>query len=135
MAAFGPMPETEIVLDTSWSVEDSLLRNFLRECKNILQLSKLKVGCFDTCFYGFQDIRSLKDIDNMVFMGGGGTDFNVAMSAFSLRVDNKIIFTDGKAPMPENPLDVVWLVYGDEKIEPKTGKVIYITDEQLEQLK
>ena len=130
-----PMPETEIVLDTSWSVEDSLLRNFLRECKNILQLSKLKVGCFDTCFYGFQDIRSLKDIDNMVFMGGGGTDFNVAMSAFSLRVDNKIIFTDGKAPMPENPLDVVWLVYGDEKIEPKTGKVIYITDEQLEQLK
>ena len=130
-----PMPETEIVLDTSWSVEDSLLRNFLRECKNILQLSKLKVGCFDTCFYGFQDIRSLKDIDNMVFMGGGGTDFNVAMSAFSLRVDNKIIFTDGKAPMPENPLDAVWLVYGDEKIEPGAGKVIYITDEQLEQLK
>lgn len=130
-----PLPETEIVLDTSWSVEDSLLRNFLRECKNILKLSKLKVGCFDTCFYGFQEIRSLKDIDEMVFLGGGGTDFNVAMSAFSRRVDNRIIFTDGKAPLPDDPLDAVWLVYGDETIEPKTGKVIYITDEQLEKLK
>lgn len=130
-----PMPETEIVLDTSWSVEDSLLRNFLRECKNILQLSKLRVGCFDTCFYGFQDIRSQADIDNMIFQGGGGTDFNIAMSAFSRRVDNRIIFTDGKAPMPDHPLDAVWLVYGDETIEPDAGKVIYITDEQLEQLK
>ena len=26
-------------------------------------------------------------------------------------------------------------LYGDEKIEPGVGKVIYITDEQLEQLK
>ena len=130
-----PLPETEIVLDTSWSVEDSLLRNFLRECKNILKLSKLKAGCFDTLFYGFHEIRSQKDIDSMEFIGGGGTDFNVAMSAFSLRVDNRIIFTDGKAPMPENPIDAVWLVYGDEKIDPGAGKVIYITDEQLEQLK
>ena len=130
-----PMPETEIVLDTSWSVDDSLLRNFLRECKNILKLSKLKAGCFDTLFYGFQEIRSEEDIDNMVFEGGGGTDFDVATSAFSLRVDNRIIFTDGQAPMPEKPIDAVWLVYGDEKIEPKGGRVIYITEEQLEQLK
>ncbi len=71
----------------------------------------------------------------MVFIGGGGTDFNVAVSAFSLRVDNRIIFTDGQAPMPDEPIDAVWLVYGDEKIEPRSGKVIYITDEQLEQLK
>ena len=130
-----PMPETEIVLDTSWSVDDSLLRNFLRECKNILKLSKLKAGCFDTLFYGFQEIRSEEDIDNMVFEGGGGTDFDVATSAFSLRVDNRIIFTDGQAPMPEKPLDAVWLVYGDEEIKPKGGRVIYITEEQLEQLK
>ena len=51
------IPETEIVLDTSGSINEELLRNFLRECKNILHTSKVKVGCFDTKFYGFYDIR------------------------------------------------------------------------------
>ena len=129
-----PMPETEIVLDTSSSVDDNLLRNFLRECKNILKFSRLRAGCFDTMFYGFQEIRTEEDIDNMVFMGGGGTDFDVAANAFSLRCDNKIIFTDGCATMPEEPVDAVWLVYGDEKIDPKGGKVIYITEEQMKKL-
>ena len=130
-----PRPETEIVLDTSSSVDDNLLRNFLRECKNILQFSRLRAGCFDTQFYGFQEIRTEEDIDNMVFMGGGGTDFDVATSAFSLRCDNKIIFTDGCAPMPKEPIDAVWLVYGDEKIDPGAGKVIYITEEQMRKLR
>lgn len=129
-----PMAETEIVLDTSWSVEETLLRNFLQECKNILPYSKLKVGCFDTKFYGFHEIRNEDDIDYMKFEGGGGTDFDVAVDAFSLRVDNRIIFTDGEAPMPEKPLDAVWMVYGEEPIQPKGGKVIFITPEQLAKL-
>ncbi len=126
------MPETEIVLDTSWSVDEELLRKFLRECKNILLRSKLRVGCFDTVFYGFHDIQTEQDIDNMVFEGGGGTDFNAAASAFTLRVDNRIIFTDGKAPMPEIAPEVIWMVYGDEKINPVNGTVIHITPEQWE---
>jgi len=126
-----PMPETEIVLDTSWSVDEDLLRNFLRECKNILPISKLKVGCFDTMFYGFHDIRTEKDIEKVPFEGGGGTDFDVAVNAFTLRVDNRIIFTDGEAPMPEKPLNVIWVVYGDEKIEPPGGTVIHIKPEWL----
>ena len=54
-----PRPETEIVLDTSGSIDETLLRNFLRECKNILQTSKVKVGCFDTQFYGFTEIKDV----------------------------------------------------------------------------
>ena len=126
-----PVPETEIVLDTSWSVDEELLRNFLRECKNILTFSKLKAGCFDTVFYGFHDIRTVQDIENMPFQGGGGTDFNVAAEAFTLRVDNRIIFTDGQAPMPEKYLKAIWVVYGDEAIEPDGGVVIHIKPEQL----
>ena len=129
-----PMPETEIVLDTSWSVDEDLLRGFLRECKNIFRLSKLKAGCFDTVFYGFHDIRTEDDIENMPFEGGGGTDFDVATGAFTLRVDNRIIFTDGEAPMPQEPLNAIWMVYGGEKIDPPGGTVIHISDEQLEQL-
>ena len=129
-----PMPETEIVLDTSGSINEVLLKNFLRECKNILQHTKLKVGCFDTEFYGFHEIRTEEDIENMRFEGGGGTDFDVAVGAFSRRVENKIIFTDGEASMPDMPIDAIWIVFGGERINPKGGKVIHITPEQLDRL-
>lgn len=129
-----PISETEIVLDTTGSIDEVLLRNFLRECKNILQQSRLKVGCFDTKFYGFHDIRTEKDIENMQFEGGGGTDFDVAVSAFSRRVENKIIFTDGWASMPSTPIDAIWVVFGGRAINPAGGKVIHIDERQLERL-
>ena len=127
-----PKPETEIVLDTSGStIDENLLRNFLRECKSILKSSKIKVGCFDTKFYGFTEIRNINDIDNMEFVGGGGTDFNAAVNAFSQRVENKIIFTDGYADMPNKSLDAIWIVFGNVTIKPKGGKVIQISLESL----
>lgn len=129
-----PRPATEIILDTSGSIDETLLRNFLRECKNILQTSKVKVGCFDTKFYGFTEIKNVSDIDNMPFYGGGGTDFEVAVKAFTRRVENKIIFTDGDADMPSIPMDAIWIVFGETEIKPLGGKVIYIDDEQLERL-
>lgn len=70
----------------------------------------------------------------MRFQGGGGTDFNVAVNAFSRRVENKIIFTDGEAPMPEKAMDAIWIGFGEDKIKPKGGKVITITRRQLERL-
>ena len=129
-----PRTETEIVLDTSGSIDETLLRNFLRECKNILQTSKVKVGCFDTKFYGFTEIKNVSDIDNLPFYGGGGTDFEVAVKAFTRRTENKIIFTDGYANMPSTPMDAIWIVFGETEIKPLGGKVIYIDDEQLERL-
>lgn len=130
-----PMLEAEILLDTSGSVSEVLLKNFLRECKNILDNSKVKVGCFNTEFHGFTELRRPEDIDNMSFPIGGGTDFNVAVGAFSRKVPNKIIFTDGEADMPrETVRNVIWVVFGDEKINPKGGKVINITGEQLRKL-
>ena len=129
-----PTPETEIVLDTSGSINETLLRNFLRECKNILHHSKVKVGCFDTQFYGFEEIRREKDIETLKFKGYGGTNFNAAVNAFTKRVENKIIFTDGYAPMPDKEINAIWLVYGEDEINPKGGKVIYITDDMLREL-
>ena len=63
-------------------------------------------------------------------LGGGGTDFNAAVNAFTLRVDNRIIFTDGQAPMPDKPMNAIWVVYGDEEIAPDGGTVIRISPEQ-----
>lgn len=129
-----PCPVTEIVLDTSGSISQTLLKNFLRECKNIIKTSRVKVGCFDTKFYGFTEIKSEKDIDKLKFVGSGGTNFNAAVGAFSKRVDNKIIFTDGCATMPSTRCNAIWVVFGGEKISPIGGKVIYINDEQLKKL-
>lgn len=129
-----PRPETEILLDTSGSISEVLLRNFLRECKNILQVSKVKVGCFDDTFHGFTEIRNENDIDNMTFVGNGGTNFDAAVNAFTRRVENKIIFTDGEANMPSMVVDAIWIVFGGKRINPPGGKVIYISDEQLDKL-
>ena len=130
-----PIPETEIVLDTSGSVSEILLKNFLRECKNILENSRVKVGCFNTEFHGFTEIKHIEDIDNMQFPIGGGTNFDAAVKAFSRRACNKIIFTDGEAPMPKETVrNVIWIVFSNEKIKPKGGRVISITGEQLQKL-
>lgn len=95
------MTETEILLETSGSVSEVLLKKFLRECKNILENSKVKVGCFNTEFHGFTELKKPEDIDNMRFPIGGETDFDVAVEAFSRKATNKIIFTDGYAEMPK----------------------------------
>ena len=130
-----PIPEAEILLDTSGSVSEELLKNFLRECKNILENSKVKVGCFNTEFHGFTELRKPEDIDNMRFPIGGGTNFNAAVGAFSRKASNKIIFTDGEADMPRKTVrNVIWVVYGNKKINPKGGKVINISGEQLKRL-
>lgn len=129
-----PTSKTEIVLDTSGSINKTLLRNFLKECKNILRNSEIEVGCFDTRFYGFNKIRRESDIYDMEFLGGGGTNFDVAVEAFSKRVDNRIIFTDGYASMPKDNMNIIWIVFGNNKINPPGGKVIYISEDALNQL-
>lgn len=67
----------------------------------------------------------------MKFPGGGGTNFDVAVNAFSRQVENKIIFTDGEANMPSKPINAIWVVFGKKKINPKGGKVIYVSEDQL----
>ena len=48
---------------------------------------------------------------------------------------NKIIFTDGEAPMPEKAVrDVIWVVFGEQIINPIGGRVINIKGEQLKKL-
>lgn len=67
----------------------------------------------------------------MEFIGGGGTDFDIAVNAFSRRVENKIIFTDGYGDVPEKPVNAIWIVFGNTKFKPTVGRVIPISSEQL----
>lgn len=122
-----PVAHAEILLDTSASVDAALLRYFVRAVKALMREDAvLRVGCFDTRFYGFQDVTNEDDIENLQLHGAGGTDFNVAVEAFTGDAENRIIFTDGYAEMPEQSCSAVWVVYGSTPIHPKGGRVIYV---------
>ena len=70
----------------------------------------------------------------MKIVGHGLTNFFSAINAFSRQVENKIIFTDGRGYIPEDTANIIWVVFGDEKIDVKNGKVIYIKDDKLREL-
>lgn len=127
--------QTEVMLDVSGSVDEEMLKEFLRQLKPILKNSKLKVGCFDERFYGFKEIKSNRDIDNFAVPGGGGTNIDLAVRAFSKKKEvNKIVFTDGYSyQMPKNDLknvNVIWLIYDNDNFQPVCGKVIYVSPKQ-----
>lgn len=121
----------EILIDTSGSVNDELVKTFLQECKNIFDDYTIKVGCFDTNFYGFQEIKKREDLDSFVIEGRGGTNFSTAVNSFSRKASIKIIFTDGDAAVPKDSSDIIWVVYGNTKINPPGGKVFYVDPNSL----
>ena len=121
-----PVAHAEILLDTSASVDAELLRAFVRGVLGLLQQDAVvRVGCFDTRFYGFREIRSEDDLRRLELRGSGGTDFHAAINAFTGDAENRIIFTDGFAEMPEHRCDAIWVVYGSTRIHPPGGCVIY----------
>lgn len=128
---------TEVMLDTSGSVNDRMLRNFLRQLKPLLKESKLYVGCFDWDFYGFTEIKTNRDIDTFRIRGGGGTSFDTAAQYFSGKKNvNKIIFTDGcdRFTLRDKKYkDIKWLVFGDYPFTPSLGKVIRVDERKLMQ--
>ncbi len=139
--------ETEIMIDISGSVDLDLVKAFLRQIKPILKQSKLKVGCFNEKFWGFVDIKSVRDIDNFTIPrearghSAWTEDWDLAVRSFTRKREiNKIVFTDGypcPGTMPKKDLkreNVIWLVYGNKNFKPCCGKVINITEKQLEQL-
>lgn len=122
-----PVPHAEILLDTSASIDAGLLRTFVRGVKGLLaEDAVVRVGCFDTKFYGWQDVRTERDIQNLELKGAGGTNFETAIRAFTGDAETRIIFTDGYAEMPADRCDAIWLVYSSTPIHPVGGRVIYV---------
>ena len=144
--------ETQVMIDVSGSVNVELVKAFLRQTKSILKHSKLKVGCFAVRASEFKEINNVRDIENFripIECGSNGTNLDLAARSFTIKNGkrirnkkvNKIVFTDGEPfpadRMPKEDLkgeDIIWLVYGNKNFNPCCGKVIQITEKQLEQL-
>ena len=156
-AAKKEQPDTEIMLDTSGGVSFELTREFLLQTLRVLKGSEIKVGCFDHELHPFgvdkkgkpkyfKEIKTAQDFRDFPLEGGGGTDFDCPVKAFTKNKSvNKIIFTDGEAPVPQvptNPKDrealgnVIWVQYSDVKgnfasFKPPFGKVIRVEREDI----
>lgn len=128
-------PLTQVLLDTSGSISKTLLLNFLSQIKPLLKDSDIEVGCFDDEFYGFQKVRSQKDINNLKIIGRGGTDFNIAVKSFKTDPKiNKIVFTDGWDSMTLNDKkykNIIWVVFDNELFKPAVGRVINVSVDDI----
>ena len=104
-----PAPPTiAIVIDTSGSVGEKEITDFLSEVDGIATANGIAQGISiipcDSQVGEIQKIRSLSGIAEIKLRGGGGTDLRVGISAAeSLKPTPKIVIvlTDGYSPWPE----------------------------------
>ncbi len=133
-----PIRQMDILIDTSGSIDDDILKSFLQQCKSILINTRgqiiLRIGSFSDRFdekRGFVRVRTPEEIDNLHFIGRGGTNFHAAIEAFqrySRGVENLVILTDGEdewRTLPE--CRAIWVIYGGKRISPPGGKTINIS--------
>lgn len=117
--AYTGYSKSEIIIDSSCSMDMQKIKAILRECKNILASSSIRVGFCDVQFYGWNEIRNESDIDNLQIIGRGGTDFDNMANSFSTNTDNKIVITDGECTFPKDRPDILWVIINYNRPDKK----------------
>lgn len=122
-----------VAIDTSGSVSEQELEEFLREINGMISHVQCEVVCFDTRLYG-KPRSFTRRIANFEIEGRGGTNFGPPIQyAVENNYNGIILLTDGFAPFPEKPLRtrVMWaLSNSGAKVEPPYGKKIVIKEGQ-----
>ena len=127
-----------VALDTSGSISQDMLRDFLSEVQGIMdqyQSYKIVILQFDTNVYGVETFTSDdgRTMSEYELTGGGGTDFDVVfnyMEQESIEPDQLVMFTDGY-PWGSwgNPdyCDTCFVIHGDPKarIEAPFGITVH----------
>ncbi len=123
-----------LIIDTSGSIDDDLIKQFAGEVQEILNIFKISL----TIIYCDDLVRSVQYIEpddeiKLVPMGGGGTDF---VPGFTYIDENDlspkavVYLTDGYCwsyPVcPEYP--VLWAIYGYCDFKPPFGEVLQVID-------
>ncbi len=130
--------DIEIFLDTSGSVTDAMVKDFLSEVKGIMDMFaqfRLGLATFDTKVYNYQVFtqENSEDILSYEAKGRGGTLYE---SVFEYLKENEIepntlvMFTDGYPNHSwgdPNYCDTLFIIYGSENIVPPYGSYAYYT--------
>ena len=134
---------TEIILDTSGSISEQLLKNFLYQLLPLFRETEIKVGCFAGKFHGFTELKTINQIKTFrPLRDNDGTNFEAAVKAFShdnpSKRINKIVFTDGQldyvaSHRQQTKVDgIIWIVFGNKmNFKPLSGKVIRVSESDL----
>ena len=134
----GMKPGTQIdvcvAIDTSGSITEADLRDFLSEVKGIMEAYdeyKIRVITWDTSVYNPQEFNSdnMADITTYEPGGGGGTDPHCVwewLKENDIEPKKLIMFTDycffGWRPKEvEDYCDTVWVIKGNDQAEPEFG--------------
>ncbi len=135
-----PMIDIAVAIDTSGSIGEAMLRDFLSEIQGIMDsfpAYKIHVFCFDTdvhnpAVYTSDNLDSITEYEPG---GGGGTDFDAIynyLKAEEIEPKRLVVFTDGY-PFgswgDEQYTDTVWILHGTTSIVPPWGQFAYYEEE------
>jgi predicted metal-dependent peptidase len=131
-----PMIDIAVAIDTSGSIGEAMLKDFLGEIQGIMDsfpAYRIHVFCFDTEVHNPAQYNSenLDVITEYEPAGGGGTDFTAIydyLKAEEIEPKRLVVFTDGY-PFgswgDENYTDTVWILHGTTSIVPPWGQFAY----------
>jgi predicted metal-dependent peptidase len=129
---YGEELKIIVAIDTSASIDDELLKLFLAELYEIMQVFTHYVIELIECDASIQNIQRLTPQEPLepTFKGGGGTNFTPVFDyVMDLNEDFKflIYFTDGKGAFPnyEPLIDVLWVMPKHEEMMP-FGEVLML---------
>jgi len=135
------MIDIAIAIDTSGSIGEKMLKDFLGEVQGIMDsfpAYKIHVFSFDTDTYNPQqyDSDNLDSIIDYEPAGGGGTDFDAIyryLKDEDIQPRRLVVFTDGY-PFgswgDEEYCDVTWILHGTTTIVPPWGAYAYYEEER-----
>jgi len=133
--------EVDIAIDTSGSISERMLRDFLGEIKGIMEqftMFKMKVWTFDTAVHNPQDFTqdNIEELLEYDIQGGGGTEFDVNwdfMKENDMEPNRFIVMTDGypwNSWGDENYCETVFLIHGSKSIVAPFGITAYYEEDK-----
>jgi predicted metal-dependent peptidase len=133
--------DVDICIDTSGSISERMLRDFLSEVKGIMEQFTdfvIRIWTFDTEVYNKQEYlpENLDELLDYDIQGGGGTDFMVNwdfMKEEGIEPHRFIVMTDGYpcgSWGDENYCETVFLIHGSKDIVAPFGMTVYYEEDE-----
>ena len=123
------------VFDTSSSMKKEIVSKVFAEVKNITSQFRANmrgyIASFDTKVYGINEFDSIRDLDDIIMNGGGGTDFRciyeyIKENVIDIEFKAIVILTDGYGEFPYiwETMDIPTIWVMTEKVKPPFGKLV-----------
>jgi len=124
-----------IAVDISGSVTDENFLRFVSETHNVMKMmkpEKITLVQFDTEIQSVTQLRNVRDLKEVDFVGRGGTDIQPVLNwANENKPQLLLVFTDGYFNFYDvtTKTRTLWLIHDNQKFTAPFGKVIHYSME------